>query len=62
MNGNLQVFMLISPEYIVLLGLGTNLGDRRANLEKAILRVEEKCGPILKRSSHISVVVTEEGV
>jgi 2-amino-4-hydroxy-6-hydroxymethyldihydropteridine diphosphokinase len=35
----------------VFLGIGTNLGKRENNLDSAIKRIEEKIGPVLKRSS-----------
>ena len=33
------------------LGLGSNLGDKEANLNKAILRLSQKIGTLLKQSS-----------
>jgi 2-amino-4-hydroxy-6-hydroxymethyldihydropteridine diphosphokinase len=35
----------------VFLGLGSNLGDRLKNLEKAANRIDVQCGGIVKRSS-----------
>ena len=35
---------------IVYLGLGTNLGDRLANLEQSICRIAAQVGPILSQS------------
>jgi 2-amino-4-hydroxy-6-hydroxymethyldihydropteridine diphosphokinase len=36
---------------IVLLGIGTNLGKRESNLEKAVARIEEYIGQVVKSSS-----------
>ena len=35
----------------VFLGLGTNLGTREANIEKALARIKEYIGPVTKSSS-----------
>ncbi len=36
---------------IVFLGIGTNLGSREINLEKAIERIGESIGPVIQSSS-----------
>ena len=36
---------------IVFLGIGTNLGNREINLEKAVAGIEEFIGPVLKSSA-----------
>jgi 2-amino-4-hydroxy-6-hydroxymethyldihydropteridine diphosphokinase len=36
---------------IVFLGIGTNLGNRKSNLEQAVARIEEYIGPVLISSS-----------
>jgi 2-amino-4-hydroxy-6-hydroxymethyldihydropteridine diphosphokinase len=36
---------------IIFLGIGTNLGDRKDNLEQAVKRIEEHIGPVMKCSS-----------
>lgn len=36
---------------IIFLGIGTNLGNRKDNLEQAVKRIEEHIGPVLKSSS-----------
>lgn len=35
----------------VYLGLGTNLGNRRANIEEAVLLIEQRVGTVTRRSS-----------
>ena len=35
----------------VFLGIGTNLGDREANLKEAVVRIEQQIGGIIKSSS-----------
>ena len=35
----------------IYLGLGTNLGDREEHLENALILIEKKIGPILKKST-----------
>ena len=35
----------------VFLGIGTNLGNRKNNLEEAVVRIEKEIGPIVKYSS-----------
>ena len=37
---------------IAFLGLGGNIGDRRANLNKALKAIEKQCGTLLKTSKH----------
>jgi 2-amino-4-hydroxy-6-hydroxymethyldihydropteridine diphosphokinase len=37
----------------VYLGLGTNLGDREANLRRAVRLIGERVGTVLRQSSHI---------
>ena len=37
----------------VYLGLGSNLGDCRKNLERAILLIDEQVGPVTRQSSFI---------
>ncbi len=37
----------------VYLGLGTNLGNRRANIEEAVLLIEQRVGTVTRRSSLI---------
>ena len=37
-----------SHHVLVLLGLGANLGDRRATLEAALARLEDHCGPLTR--------------
>jgi 2-amino-4-hydroxy-6-hydroxymethyldihydropteridine diphosphokinase len=39
------------PTHTVYLSLGSNLGDRAAQIEKALSRLGEKCVRIVKRSS-----------
>ena len=39
--------------HAVYLGLGSNLGDREANMEEAILLIQERVGEIARRSSFI---------
>ena len=36
---------------LIYLGLGSNLGDKAANLNEAILQIREKVGTVLKQSS-----------
>ena len=36
------------------LGLGTNLGDRAANLDRAIALLQQQVGPLVKCSSYLS--------
>ncbi|MBO4729896.1 MAG: 2-amino-4-hydroxy-6-hydroxymethyldihydropteridine diphosphokinase [Bacteroidaceae bacterium] len=36
------------------LGLGTNLGDRAANIDRAIALLQQQVGPLVKCSSYIS--------
>jgi 2-amino-4-hydroxy-6-hydroxymethyldihydropteridine diphosphokinase len=36
---------------IVFLGIGTNLGNRKSNLEQAVARIKEYIGPVLNSSS-----------
>jgi 2-amino-4-hydroxy-6-hydroxymethyldihydropteridine diphosphokinase len=36
---------------IIFLGIGTNLGNRKDNLEQAVKRIEEHIGTVLKSSS-----------
>jgi 2-amino-4-hydroxy-6-hydroxymethyldihydropteridine diphosphokinase len=38
----------------VYLGLGSNLGDGRANLERAISLIDERVGPVTRRSSFLT--------
>lgn len=38
-------------EHTLYLALGTNLGDKEANISNAYVRIEEKVGNIIKRSS-----------
>ena len=50
----MYLILLIEIEWImkiVFLGIGTNLGDRTANLKVAVARIEEYIGPVLKASS-----------
>ncbi|MCR4774633.1 MAG: 2-amino-4-hydroxy-6-hydroxymethyldihydropteridine diphosphokinase [Prevotella sp.] len=37
--------------HIVYLGLGTNLGDKKANIENAIDKISESVGTVCRRSS-----------
>ena len=37
----------------VYLGLGSNLGDRNANLERSIALIQERVGEVVRRSSFI---------
>lgn len=37
----------------VYLGLGSNLGDRKANIERAITLIDEQVGQVVRRSSLI---------
>lgn len=39
--------------YTVYLGLGSNLGDRKANLDRAIALIDERVGKVVRRSSYI---------
>src|SRR5512133_2326699 len=36
---------------IIFLGIGTNLGNRKDNLDKAVKRIEEYIGPVIRSSS-----------
>jgi len=40
-------------KHVVFLSLGSNLGDKNANLEEAILQIQERVGNVIKRSSII---------
>jgi 2-amino-4-hydroxy-6-hydroxymethyldihydropteridine diphosphokinase len=40
----------------VYLGLGSNLGDRNANIERAITLINERVGEVIRRSSLIETV------
>lgn len=37
----------------VYLGLGSNLGDRNANIEQSIALINERVGDVVRRSSFI---------
>ena len=39
--------------HLVYLGLGSNLGDKEANIRKAILLISEKVGQVIRQSSLI---------
>ena len=39
----------------VYLGLGSNLGDRNANIEQAIALIHERVGEVVRRSSFIEI-------
>jgi len=35
----------------IFLGIGTNIGDREANLKQALIKIEENIGPVVSSSS-----------
>lgn len=45
--------MISEGRHKVYLGLGSNLGDRNANIEQAIALINERVGEVVRRSSFI---------
>lgn len=41
---------LLSDMTLIYVGLGSNLGDKSANLEQALLEIERQIGPLVSRS------------